>query len=184
MNKTIEPQVLSTNLVSRTLLFKVEEVTVKFTNGAEATLEKLSALAPEVVMIVPILDCGKLVLINEYCPGTGRYELKFPTGRVENFESYLETANRELIEEVGFGSRRLTELKTIYASPGHCDQSTTICLAQDLFPQHGVGDELYKSQITLWDIKDWRSLLAGRLSDARSIAALFISMTKLNNSFF
>ena len=52
-----------------------------------------------------------MLLVREYAAGVHRYELGLVKGRIDAGESPVEAANRELMEEAGYGARKpwLTE---------------------------------------------------------------------------
>ena len=61
----------------------------------------------DVVMIVPLLDDGRIVLVEQYRPPLGRSCLELPAGLVgdgdsRDGEDILVAAQRELIEETGY----------------------------------------------------------------------------------
>jgi ADP-ribose diphosphatase len=52
-----------------------------------------------------MLDDDTVLMIYEYSSGTHRYELALTKGKIDAGESPLEAANRELIEEIGYGAK-------------------------------------------------------------------------------
>ena len=69
------------------------------------------------------------------------YEVGLPKGRLEEGESILEAAQREMKEEIGYGARELTELTELSLAPGYMTHITHIVLARDLYPEKLEGDE-------------------------------------------
>ena len=59
--------------------------------------------------------------------------LELPAGKVDEGETPLETARRELAEEIGKGAHHWEHLTTCYASPGFTDEELQIYLATDLY---------------------------------------------------
>lgn len=91
--------------VARSRLFNVESVDLEFSNGVRRVYERMRPSDREAVMIVPVIG-DDLLLIREYAVGTESYELGFPKGLIDPGEGMLEAANRELMEEVGYGAKR------------------------------------------------------------------------------
>ncbi len=61
----------------------------------------------DVVMIVPLLDDGRIVLVEQFRPPLGRNCIEIPAGLVgdgqtRDGEAIIEAARRELIEETGY----------------------------------------------------------------------------------
>lgn len=170
-----KPVVTRTETIARTRLFRVEEVGLRFANGCEVSYERLRSSPGGAVLVVPMLDAGTVLLIREYAAGVERYELALPKGRVEENESLIEAANREIMEEVGYGARRLTHLKSVTLAPGYFNHATHVVLAQELYPERREGDEPEAIEVVPWSL-DRLSELCEReeCTEARSIAALFL----------
>jgi ADP-ribose diphosphatase len=105
-----------------------------------------------------------------------RYELGLVKGRIDAVETPLEAANRELMEEAGYGARELTLLRDITLAPVYMSHVTQLVLARDLYPQRLPGDEPEELEIVPWKLADIGELiLREEFSEGRSVAALFIA---------
>ena len=123
-------------------LFQIEELALRFGNGEERLYERiLGGSAPASVLVVPMLDDDRVLLVREYAAGMERYELGLPKGRIEPGEAPLQAANREIMEEVGQGARRLREITTLSLAPAYIQHLTHVVLARDLYPSPLEGDE-------------------------------------------
>jgi ADP-ribose diphosphatase len=91
-----------------------------------------------------MLNDDTVLMINEYSGGTDRYELALTKGKIDDGVTPLEAANRELIEEIGYGANKLTFIKEITIAPGYQSSITYIVLAQDLYK-----DNLHRFQRVL-----------------------------------
>lgn len=172
---TGKPQILSRETVARSRLFEVEQVELRFSNGREVTFEKLVSRGFGAVLIVPVTEDNRVLLVREYAAGVDRYDVSLPKGRLEEGEDLLEAANRELMEEVGVGARRLERIAGLTLAPGYLGHVTDIVLARDLYPQTLPGDEPEPPQVVEWPLDELPRLLAsGDCSEARSLAALYI----------
>lgn len=169
------PQILSVQTIAKTRLFRVEQLDLRFSNGAEVCYERLSASSGGAVLAVPMLDPDTVLLIREYAAGVGRYELALPKGRIEAGESPVQAANREMMEEVGYAAHRLRHITSLTIAPGYLGHTTHVVLAQDLYPQKQPGDEPEEIEVVPWRLSRLNELLAcADCTEARSIAALFI----------
>jgi ADP-ribose diphosphatase len=122
------------------------------------------------------------LLVREYAVGVERYELGLPKGRLEPGENVLDTANRELMEELGYGARRLTEIAQLTVAPGYFGHITHVILAEDLYPQRRDGDEPEPVEVVPWALNDFEHLLTrDDFSEARSIAALYMVRERLKH---
>lgn len=176
-----KPRILNRKTVARSRLFHIEALDLEFSNGATARYERLRGSSRSTVLIVPLLDADTVLLVREYAAGTERYELGFPKGRVEPDEPLLEAANRELMEETGYGARQLEQITSLTLAPGFLGHTTCIVLARDLYPQRLEGDEPEEPEVVPWRMDQLEQLWRGEeCSEARTIASLFIVREHLN----
>ncbi len=61
----------------------------------------------DVVVVVPFLEDGRLVMINQYRYPPDKFMLEFPAGHVDEGEEPIATAGRELREETGYSASRI-----------------------------------------------------------------------------
>ncbi|MFZ5621987.1 MAG: ADP compounds hydrolase NudE [Pseudomonadota bacterium] len=177
-----KPKILNVKPLAESRLFRIEQVDLRFANGIETQYERLVAAGGGAVLIVPMRDAETVLLIREYAVGVERYELGLPKGRTEAGEDVLATANRELMEELGFAARRLTPLAGLTVAPGYFGHVTQVVLAEDLYPQRRAGDEPEPIEVVPWRLDALDALLAREdFSEARSIAALFMVRERFNN---
>lgn len=179
----VKPEILNRREIARSRLFRVEQVELRFSNGEERVYERLVSSGNGAVLIVPVLDDNTVLLIREYGVGVEGYELGLPKGRVEHNEDLLEAANRELMEEVGYGAKSLVRLKSVSQSPNYMQHTTHIVLAQDLYPASAEGDEPEPLDVVacpLSEIDDW--IARDDFSESRSIAALYLARAALATS--
>jgi ADP-ribose diphosphatase len=173
-----KPTIHQTRVVATSRLFKIEELDLEFANGEKRQFERLVSSGVGAVLIVPVLrsdDGDSILLIREYGAGTDRYELGFPKGKVEAGEAILDAANREIMEEVGYESAKLTLLKSISLAPGYLGHITNIILAEDLTEHREPGDEPEEIEVVPWKISEIDALLErDDFNEGRSIAALYL----------
>lgn len=180
-DKKQKPEILHTELVAQSRLFKVESVHLKFSNGVERVYERMRNSGRGAVMLVPLLDENTILLIREYSAGTHSYELGFPKGLIDPGENALEAGNRELMEEIGYGARQLTHMKQVTLAPGYFGSRMDILLAQDLYPEQREGDEPEPLDVVPWPLDKLEQLMARPdFSEARSICGLFMLQDWLN----
>lgn len=171
----VKPIILSNETLASSRLFRIESIALRFANGVETQYERIVGSARGGVLVVAMPDPEHVFLVREYAVGTERYELGFPKGRIEADEPEVDAADRELMEEVGFGARRLDYLGGLSLAPGYITHMTHLVLARDLYPAIREGDEPEEIEVLRWPLADIRGLLArDDFSEARSIAALFL----------
>ncbi|MGF1762492.1 ADP compounds hydrolase NudE [Aliivibrio kagoshimensis] len=181
MSQPKKPEIVASQVVAQSRLFKIESLDLRFSNGEERTYERMKPTERHAVMMVPITEQGDLLLIREYSAGTDRYELGFPKGLIDKGESPEQAANRELKEEIGFGSKRLTLLKEVVLAPSYFSSKMTLYIAQDLFPEQLEGDEPEPLEVIKWPLSQAETLLSHLdFAEARSIAALMLTIQRLS----
>ncbi len=179
MSKTL-PRIIKKKTIAKSRLFKIEALELEFSNGVVVNYERLLSSYAGAVLIVPMLDNDTVLLIREYHAGVHRYELALPKGRVEAEEDWLDAANREIREEIGYAARSLKHLRSVTIAPGYLGHETQIVLAQDLYESRLQGDEPEELEVVPWKLSEIDRLLAGgEMSEARSIAALYLVREKL-----
>jgi 8-oxo-dGTP pyrophosphatase MutT (NUDIX family) len=101
-------------------VFSVEVGELTFPNGRRHPVE-IVRHAPSVVLI-PIEDDGRVVLIKQFRAPLGREIWEFPDGRVDAGESAEDAARRECEEEIGRAPQRLERIRGLFPAPGFCDE--------------------------------------------------------------
>lgn len=156
--------------------FPVEQIDLEFSNGERRTYERMPGSGRGAVIIVPMRDPETVLLIREYVCGLHAYELGLPKGRLERGEDVLEGADRELKEEVGYGARKLSILRTLSLAPGYMAHVTHVVLAEDLYPERLQGDEPEELEVVPWRLDELHELVQREdVTEGRSIAALFLA---------
>ncbi|OQX39550.1 MAG: ADP compounds hydrolase NudE [Oceanospirillales bacterium LUC14_002_19_P2] len=172
-----KPEILETQEVARSALFRVERMKLRFSNGIERTYERLGGYSSghQAVMVVPLLDDNHFVMIEEYAAGTEDYQLSLPKGLVEPDEDLLAGAERELKEEAGYGAHSLEYLTDFTLSPNYMSHSMRVVLARDLYEEKLEGDEPEPLGVQIFSFDDLPALIArDDFSEARVLAALYM----------
>ena len=177
----VKPDILKVTPSAKSRLFQVEEIELRFSNGAERTYERLANRGRGAVMIAAIDEEDNVLLIKEYAVGLEDYLLTLPKGLIDPGENALEAANRELKEEAGFGARQLEQVKEMTSAPNYMGHKITAVLARDLFPCRLPGDEPEEMEVVRWPLSRLNELFCREdFSEARAIAALYMIRDLLN----
>ena len=155
---------------------KLEQLDLEFSNGEKRIYHRMRTHGLGAVIIVPMLDDNTVLLAREYAAGLHHYEVGLPKGRLEEGESIIEAAEREMKEEIGYGARDMVELTQLSLAPGYMTHVTHIVLARDLYVEKLEGDEPEELEVVPWPIADLRELTAREdCTEGRTIAALYIA---------
>jgi len=170
-----KPRILKRQALAKTALFRVEQMQLEFTNKERRTYERLMRPGRGAVLMVPMLDAETVLLVREYGAGIEDYHLSLPKGAIDEGETPLEAANRELMEEVGFGARRLELIKCLTLSPAYMEHDIQVVLAEELYKKSLPGDEPEPIEVVPWPIKDLQALAErDDVNEGRALAALYI----------
>ncbi|MFC3284836.1 ADP compounds hydrolase NudE [Litchfieldella rifensis] len=178
-----KPRILSRREVTRSRLFTVEALELRFSNGAERSFERLMGSDQGAVMIVAMPDPEHVLLIREYAAGFDDYVLTLPKGLVDLGEDIVSAANRELMEECGFGAHSIEPLVELSLAPNYMRHRMQVMLATDLYAQRLPGDEPEPLIVETHAIDELPALLArDDFHEARAIAALYIARDRLRDT--
>ena len=171
-----KPKILKIETLATTRVFNIERLDLEFSNGERRQYERLNPPGNGAVLVIPMLDDDTVVMIYEYSGGTDRYELALTKGKIDAGEAPLDAANRELMEEIGYGSNKLTFLKTMTLAPGYQSNITHIILARELYKASAEGDEPEPLEVVEHKLSNLEELVYNEdLTEARTIAALYMA---------
>jgi ADP-ribose pyrophosphatase len=144
----------------------------RYDDGEEADRE---IVAHPGAVAVLAHDGERLFMVRQPREPVGEPDLlELPAGKLdEEGESPLETAQRELAEEIGKGARNWTHLKTFYTSPGFTDEVCHVYEATDLYDQRAEADENERIEIVDFPLDDLDAVI-GECKDAKSLIALLL----------
>jgi ADP-ribose pyrophosphatase len=130
---------------------------------------------PGAVAIVPVFPNGDLMLLRQFRPSIGRELYEIPAGTLEEGETPLQTARREIVEETGHRARRWAKLAEFYTAPGFCTEVMHLFVARDLVPARAEGDADEVIRPVRVPIARALQLVRAReVRDAKSIAGILL----------
>ena len=124
------PQLISSELLSVSPWRAVLTDEVRRPDGRASAYTYLAV--PRAVFVVAITPGGDVVLVRQYRHPVRDWTLEVPAGAVEDGESALDAARRELDEEVGGSSQSWRHLSTFYSSSAHLSLRSDAFLALDV----------------------------------------------------
>lgn len=132
---------------------------------------------------LPVNEDGKIVMVRQYRNALDRFTLEIPAGKRDTpDELTVATAKRELEEETGFTSDELEFLMTINTTVAFCDEKIDIYVARKLVRSVPHPDEDETFDIRFYDLMELKNMiLSGRLTDAKTVAAILGYVQKYNH---
>jgi ADP-ribose pyrophosphatase len=139
----------------------------RYDDGEEADREVVAH--PGAVAIVAH-DGERLFLVRQPREAVGEPDLlELPAGKLdEDGESPLDTAKRELAEEIGKGARDWSHLTSFYTSPGFADEECHVFLATDLYDERAKAEDTERIEVVEAPLAD----LDGVIRDCRDAKSL------------
>lgn len=176
-----EEKTVSTDLLfeGKVISLRVEEVELPDGNRAKRELVN----HPGAVAVIPIMDDGKLILVEQYRKALNRSIIEIPAGKIEPGEDIEVTALRELEEETGYGANRFDYLQSFATSPGFANEIIHIFVALGLYkidkPAAGDEDEfIHMIECTIEEAE--QMVLDERIYDAKTAFAILYAKKLLN----
>jgi ADP-ribose pyrophosphatase len=143
----------------------------RYADGCEVTRDKVWHLG---AVGIVALDQDNVWLTRQprEVVGAGA-SLEIPAGKLdEPDESPLETAQRELAEEIGKRAESWTEIKSFYSSPGFTDERVWLFLATGLSDVGtGSAEEDERIEVVQWPLDRLGDAIA-ESEDAKTLVAL------------
>lgn len=122
-------RVVARERILESYVFDVERRTVELANE---TFTRDVVIHQGAVAIVAERADGRVALLRQFRAALQKSHLEIPAGTCDvDGEDPLETAKRELFEEVGATSESWTLLRRFYNSPGWTNQETWVYLARE-----------------------------------------------------
>jgi ADP-ribose pyrophosphatase len=144
--------------------------TVRLPDGGSDTREYV--VHPGAVMVVPLLDDGRLVLERQYRHPMGRVMVEFPAGKLDAGEDTWTCGRRELLEETGYKAREWARAGVLHPVISYSTEFIEIWFARGLQLQQrhlDAGEFLEVFTATLDELLAW--CRDGQVTDAKTLSA-------------
>jgi ADP-ribose pyrophosphatase len=164
-------RVLSSKILCEGRVFTIRHDHIVEPNGIEATRDIV--VHPGSVVVIPVLDDGRIVLIRQFRYAARQYLWELVAGHKEPGEDPSVGARRELLEETGYTAKRVRKLFEIFPSPGLLGERMDVYLAEGLTRGKSKPEEDEKISlrvVTLAEAERW--IREAKIRDAKTIAGL------------
>ena len=140
-------------------------------NGAQKNVEMIAH--PGAVCVVPFLSTNRIVFLRQYRQVVQSYLYELPAGTLDEKESYLTCARRELREETGYTAKQWAKAGRIYPLPAYSDETIIIYKAKNLTLEQTERDDDEIIEVRPMTLSQVQGLfLKGKIIDAKTICAL------------
>lgn len=167
----LHEELVASRQVFQGRLLDVRCDTVRLPDGRTATREYI--VHPGAVMVVPILDDGRLVVERQHRHPLGRVLLEFPAGKRDGGETPFTCAVRELQEETGYRAREWARAGLLHNACAYSSEDIEVWFARGLEAgERGLDDGEFLDVFTA--SPDELLAMAGRgeLTDAKTLIGL------------
>ncbi|MFN7646118.1 MAG: NUDIX hydrolase [Acidobacteriota bacterium] len=163
-------KIISSQELLRTPIFTVSQDIAIDPEGFEIKRAIIHHTGSAVVM--PVDDHGRILLVRQYRLPAAAYLWEIPAGRMDEGETPLQAAKRELREETGYTARQWKKIFSLYMSPGFLAEKMNIFVATQLKagPTQFMEDERIETQWFAPAEVD-AMIEAGKIVDGKTIAA-------------
>ena len=181
--KSTPARVLSSRVSYRGPVFSVTTDEVQEPGGVRARRDVVRHSGSVVVLAVDVLavDAAKasrkgeprILLERQYRHAAQSMMWELPAGRIDDGETPLTAAKRELLEETGYRARQWKRILHFYVSPGFLDETMTLYLASGLQAGTAQPEADEKIAVRFFGLSEAKGMaLQGRIRDAKTIAGI------------
>ncbi len=167
-------QVVSSREAYRGPVFRVTTDFVQEPDGIQARRDVVRHQGSVVVLAVDDSDSEpKVLLERQYRHAAQDYLWELPAGRIDDGESEMAAARRELLEETGYAARQWKRVLKFYASPGFLDETMALYLARGLRAGTARPEDDEVIQARLVPLSEAVDMVGrGTVKDAKTIAGI------------
>lgn len=147
-------------------------------HGHKTTREVV--LHPGASAIIPVTEDGEILFVRQYRYAVEQPLLEIPAGKLDGGEDPDTCAARELTEETGYKTEHMEKLGYVYTTPGFCNETIHLYLADHLVKSHQhLDQDEFLDVIRLPIDKVYQMVDRGEIYDAKTLAALAMARKKL-----
>jgi len=124
-------------------------------------------------MVMPITEAGNVILVREYRHGCNDYVWQLPAGKINDGETAMEAARRELLEETGYEADTMKLLGSWYISSPRMPDKLFTFLAhvhRSQEPKRDITEEMIVREMTMGEAVEM--VLNDEIKDPHSCTAI------------
>ena len=133
---------------------------------------------PGAVAIVAVDADGMITLVRQRREAARTHLLELPAGTLEEEETPLDSAKRELREETGLTGGTWSELGGFWTTPGFCREYMHLFAAEGVESGEATPEADEELEIVRWNVRDIPARL-DEIQDAKTLAGLLLYVRKV-----
>jgi ADP-ribose pyrophosphatase len=160
-------QLISSKEITKNRIFRVTLDHAVDPGGFEIQRVIVQHRGSAVMMAVD--ESHRILLVRQYRLPARRYLWELPAGTIEEGETALQTARRELVEETGYRAKKWRKLAEFFPSPGFLSEKMTIYLATGLTAGEAAPMDDERIEARWFTARQLDGMLrAGKILDAKT----------------
>jgi ADP-ribose pyrophosphatase len=160
-------KLLSSKEITKNRIFRVTQDRAIDPDGFEIKRAIVQHRGSAVMM--PVDDKKRILLVRQYRLAARRYLWELPAGTIDEGETALQTARRELIEETGYRAKKWRKIAEFFPSPGFLTEKMTIFLATELTAGEASPMEDERIETRWFGQRELDEMIrAGKIVDAKT----------------
>lgn len=131
--------------------------------------------------VVPVLPDGRILMVRQYRNALERDTLEVPAGARDSVtEDTRDCAIRELEEETGYKSNKVSKLLELRTTVAFCNEVVDVYLAENLVPGEQHLDDAEDICVEAFELEELLDkIYSGVIQDAKTVAAILAYSNKL-----
>lgn len=167
-----EYRVIESRLIYRGKAFSFYSDSIEYNNKR---MVKDFVLYPEAVVVLPVLEKDKIVMIKQFRYPVKEELLELPAGKLELGEEVIEGAIRELEEETGYRAKNARKIYEYYPAVGYSSEKIHIVVATDLEKTQKNLDEDEFTEVVVLGFNEVLSMIEKKeIKDAKTLITFLL----------
>jgi ADP-ribose pyrophosphatase len=162
---------VSTEILDKNKWWEYKKDTIVRSDGTPG--EYSYTETPGNVLVIPVLDDGRLVLVRQHRYLFDKNSIEFPGGGMNASETPAESAQRELLEESGYVASDLIKVGCFEPSLGVIKDQCHVFIARELSAvSQPQSSPMEKTEVLLRRIDEFEEMIKrGDIWDGQALAA-------------
>ena len=175
-------KIINSEIIFRGKVFNTKVDQIQYDSGNKAVREV--AVHPGGAVVVPVTDNKKIVMVTQHRFPMNKILLELPAGKLSKDEDPKVCAVRELEEETGYKSDNVTELGSIYTTPGYSTEKLWIYLAKNLKAgNHNREEGEYGMEVFEFSLDEVEEkIYKGEIVDGKTICGIYLAKRFINKN--